>query len=543
MQDSKSDELLPQNAHAAQERPTRAEPVLAQAEAALELDPTLELDARQDEDYTPDEPVSRSGMQYTEPVVKPGSKTVRTDDKVNRMGTASLGKLIVEFAVPSIISMVVNGSYNVLASIFLGLKLGEMGLATVTVATPLMTLALAISVLVGAGGNALAAIKLGEGKRETAERVIANTFILSVVLAVICTILVFLFMDPLLRLSGSTEELLDPSRVFVGITAAGFIFQFLGMGFNNFMRTAGNPNGALYTILAGILTSIVLSYLFVMVFDWGIAGSAWATIIGMFVLAVLVLHYFTRSKKAPFKLRFSLMKPNPRLMANICVLGSAGFFLQAAAVVINLLLNHQLVYYGALDPIGAEGALAAVGVMMRIAFFAFFPLLGISVAIQPLLGYNYGARFYPRVKKTFWISLIWVAAFGVFFWLLVHLFPSPLVMIFGIKSELQGFTIKAIQVMMFLMPFIGLQILGAGYFQATGQPIKSMFLSLTRQLLYLIPLLYFLPLAIQFFVANVTPLQSLYYAYPIADVLSVLTAGTMMFFEWKRLTRLQEAGK
>jgi Na+-driven multidrug efflux pump len=259
----------------------------------------------------------------------------------------------------------------------------------------------------------------------------------------------------------------------------------------------------------------------------------------MFVMAVLVLNYFIRSKTCPLKLKLPMLRPSSRLIANICVLGSAAFFLQIAAVVITILLNNQLNYYGSLDPIGAEGALAGVGVMSRIMIFALFPLLGVSVAVQPLLGYNYGARNYERVKKTFWIALVWMTAFGVFFWLLVHLFPTPIVQMFGIKDELQAFTIRAIQVVMILIPFIGIQILGAGYFQATGQPFKSMFLSLTRQLLYLIPLLYFLPLMIHTVIADVSPLQSLYYAYPIADVLSIITASTMMIIEWKRLDRLK----
>jgi len=455
------------------------------------------------------------------------------------MGAAKPGKLVFEFAVPAIISMVVNGSYNVLASIFLGLKLGEMGLATVTIATPVMTMSLALAVLLTAGGNALAALKLGEGKRETAERVISSTFVLCVVLALILTSLILIFLDPILLLSGSTADLLEPSRIFVGITAIGFIFQFLGMSFNNFMRTAGNPNGSLLTIAVGVSASIVLSFLFVMVFDWGVAGSAWATVMGMFVLAALTVGYFIKSKKSPFKLRLSLMVPKPRLMARICVLGSAAFFLQIAAVVVNLLLNNQIVYYGSLDPLGAEGALASVGVLSRILMFAFFPILGVSVGVQPLLGFNYGARHYARVKKIFLIALVWASAFGIFFWLLVHIVPAPIVGVFGVANELHEFTIKALQVMMLLVPFIGMHILTAGYFQSTGQPFKSMFVSLTRQIIYLVPLLYFMPLAVQQGVLGITSLQSLYYAFPIADVLSVFTASAMMLVEWRRLTRLQ----
>lgn len=458
------------------------------------------------------------------------------------MGTAGLGKLIFEFAIPSIISMIVNGSYQIIDSIFLGLSLQEIGQATVAVASPVMTMSMAISILVGAGGNALAAIKLGEGKRDVAEKVLGNTFTLSVVLALLSTLLVFLFMDPILTFSGATQIIHEPAGIFIGIIAAGFIFQYLGMALNNFMRTAGNPKGALYTMMAGMAVSIVLNYLFVMVLGWGVAGSAWATIIGQFVTCLLVLYYFTLSKRAPFKLKLPALKLKPQLIGSIFALGSPSFFLQAAAVVINLILNNQLTHYGALDPVGAEGALAAIGgVAMRIAMFAFFPILGISVGIQPLLGYNYGAKLYGRVKKTFLISLVWMAGFGTVFWAITMLFPVQIVELFGVQGELHDFTIGAIKVMMILLPILGLQVLATGYFQATGQPLKSMFMSLTRQLIYLIPLLYALPLLVEHVALGITPLQSLYYAYPLSDLLSIITALIMMIIEWRRLAQLQGA--
>ncbi len=531
MPDTTRDDSTREEECAKRESGLKPEPLLKQIEADLELDVTLELDLRDNEDYTPDEPVSKSGMQYSP----------KRDDQINRMGTAPLGKLILEFAVPAILSMVVNGSYNIISSIFLGLRLGELGLATAQATTPLMIMAMAVAVLIGAGGNALAAVKLGEGKREVAERVIGNTFVLSIALGFLCTIAAILLMDPILWLSGSTEQVHEMAKSFVLIIAIGFVPQFLGSGFNNYLRTAGNPSGALYTMLAGALVSTGLSFLFVMVFDWGVVGSAWATVGGMLVTCLTVLYYFTLSKDFPFKLKRSLLVPKLRLMANICVLGSASFFLQIAAVVINLVLNNQLVTYGALDPIGSEGSLAAMGVVMRIAQFSFFTLLGVTVATQPILGYNYGAEIYGRVKSTIKISMIWVMASGVFFWLLVHIFPVQIVELFGVKAELHDFTIKAIQVMMILAPLVGLQVLTSGYFQSTGQPIKSMFVSLTRQLLYLVPLLLFLPILVQQFALGITPLESIYYTYPVADVLSIITAGGMLLREWRRLTRKQKA--
>jgi Na+-driven multidrug efflux pump len=187
---------------------------------------------------------------------------------------------------------------------------------------------------------------------------------------------------------------------------------------------------------------------------------------------------------------------------------------------------------------GAKGALAAIGVVQRIAMFAFFPILGLSIAVQPIIGYNYGAKMIDRVKQTFKLTFLWMVIIGVFFWLLVHIFPEPIVAIFGVDAELYQFTIKAIQVQMFFMPLIGLQVLVSGYFQATGQPLKSIFVSLTRQLLFLIPLFYVLPLVIGFVMTDVTQLESLYYAYPTADLLSIIVSGTMFILEWRRINKM-----
>ncbi|MDR0501430.1 MAG: MATE family efflux transporter [Coriobacteriales bacterium] len=462
--------------------------------------------------------------------------------QVNRLGTAKISRLLLEFAIPSIIGLVVNGLYNLVDSIFLGHGVGEVGLATATVAMPTMIFSMAMGVLIGAGGNALAALKLGEGKHDDAEKVLGNAFTLTVVAAVVCMLLVNVFMDPVLRISGATEVTWEHAHTFVRIISFGFILQFFGMGFNNFIRTAGDPNRALYTMVAGTVLCIILNYLFVIVFKWGIAGSAWATVIGQALSAGLVLWYFAFSRKAPFKLKRKHLPIVPRLVGSIFALGSASFVLQIAAAILNLILNNQLVYYGGLDPIGAEGAQAAIGVVQRVAMFAFFPILGVAMAAAPLFGYNYGAQNFVRVRSAILLSMAWVAAIGVFFWILIHLFPEQICIIFGIKDELLLFTIDALKVQVFFMPLVGLQVVAANYFQSSGQPLKSMFLSLTRQLLYLIPLLYLLPLLathlnVPGLSAMDSPLEGLYYAFPIADILSIVTAGTLMLLEFRKLGR------
>jgi putative MATE family efflux protein len=444
---------------------------------------------------------------------------------------------MIEFAIPAIIGLVVNGLYNIIDAAFLGHGIGQIGRATAQVAMPIMTVGMAIAILIGQGGNALAALRLGAGRRDEAEKVVGNTFTLTIIVSLICVASLFFFMDPLLSLSGATAETWESARVFLSIIGGGMILQFFGMGFNNFIRTAGDPNRAFYTMIIGTLVCIALNYLFVIVFDGGVAGSAWATVIGQGVSAVLVFWYFAYSPKAPFKLRRNLLKLEWRSVKSILALGSAPFVLQVANALLGFLINHQLIILGAQHVITANGALDSIGVVGRVAMFAFFPLLGTAFAAQPLFGYNYGARNYARVKATFKIVMIWVTVFGLFFWILVHLIPGPIVMIFDIKDDLLDFTVKALKVQVFMLPVIGIQIVATQYFQSSGQPLKAMFLSLTRQILYLIPLIYLLPHVITHIFPSLAPLDGLYYAYPVADVLSIITCTTFMIFEFRRLNR------
>jgi putative MATE family efflux protein len=474
---------------------------------------------------------------------KEGETLSKTQEQVDRIGTAKVSRLMFEFAIPAIIGLVVNGLYNIINSVFLGHAEGEVGLAVTTVAMPIMTFSMAVAILIGTGANALIALRLGEGKHSVAERILGNAFTLTIIAAIVCTVGVLIFEDPVLQISGAKAEIWEESRIFIRIISFGFVMIFFGMAFNNFIRTAGDPNRALYTMVAGTVASIILNFLFVMIFKWGVVGAGLATVLGQTVTAVMVYWYFVFSKKAPFKIRLSnlLLKFNVAKM--IFLLGSAAFVLQVGMAIVNVVINNQLAAFGAESPYTAQGALAAIGVVQRVGMFAFFPLMGVAAAAQPIIGYNYGSKDYSRVLTTLKVALIWVMGIGVFFWLLTHLIPGPIVGLFGIAENLREFTIRALIVQMFMMPIMGIQILAANYFQSSGQPFKSMFISLTRQILFLIPLLYIMPMVIGYFGPSFIPLDGVYYAIPVADVLSVLVSGGFMLYEWRKLRRMNRAQK
>lgn len=463
-------------------------------------------------------------------------------DKVTRMGTASIPRLIVEFAIPSILGMLVNGAYNVIDSIFLGQAMGEIGLATATVAMPIMTVFMAISMLVGNGGNALAALRMGEGNREEAERSLANTVSLSLVFAVIVAVVAHIpaCIDGLLSVSGATPEDWEYARSFIQIISIGFVFQCIGMGVNNFIRTAGAPNRALGTMIIGAVACTVFNFLFVMVLGWGVQGSALATVCGQAISCAFVLWYFLFTKNVPMKLRGHLMPLHPRVVGLIVSLGLASFAVQAGMAVVNFVLNNLLNLYGAMSPIGAEGALASIGVVQRVSMFAVLPLIGVSIAIQPLLGFNYGAHLFERVKKTLWCGILGATGIGVVLWGLVHLFPEQIVGFFGITNpELLDFTVFALKVQLLMLPIVGFQIVGSNYFQATGQPAKSIFLSLTRQILFLVPLLVVLPMMLPQWLPQFGSLDALYFATPVSDFLAIFTTVVFIIIEMGRLKKLE----
>ncbi len=464
------------------------------------------------------------------------------DSRTARMGTDSIPKLIAEFAIPAIVGMLVNGAYNVIDSIFLGQAMGEIGLSVATAAMPLMTIFMAVGMLIGNGGNALAALRLGEGNRDAAEKSLGNTVCLGIIIAFIVAIAISIppCMEALLALSSVTPEIHDYTYGFVRIISLGVIFQIIGLGVNNFIRTAGAPNRALLTMVIGTVACVALNFLFVIVLGWGVNGSALATVLGQGVSCLSVLWYFTLTKGVAFKLYAKNLKLEAEVVGFIFSLGAASFIMQMAMSVINFLVNYLLVLYGGQSPLGPENALASIGVVQRCAMFSVLPLIGTAVAVQPLLGYNYGAGFIPRVRKTLLCGIAAATGIATVMWIFVMLLSGDIVSFFGIRDDsLREFTAFALKIQLLVLPLVGMQIVTSNYFQATGQPMKSIILSLTRQVLFLIPLYIVLPIVLPVLVPSLNSLDALYFAVPFADILAVATTGGFLFFELRRLGKLE----
>lgn len=462
-------------------------------------------------------------------------------EQIERFGTGDIRKIMREFAIPAIIGIIVNALYNIIDTIVLGHVVGELGLAATTVATPMMTLMMALSMLIGVGGNSLTALKFGEGKKEEAEKVLGNAATMMVIMGIIVGVAGNIFIDPLLWASGVTDASYEMSRQFISIILMGFIFQSVGFGLNNFIRTAGAPGRALMTMIVGAVACTVFNILFVVVFGWGVRGSALATIVGQAISAATVVQYFL-SKKAPFGFKRANFKLDLLLDKQILVLGIAPMLLQLAGAVVNVVFNHLCVKYGALSVIGSEGALASMGVTFKIAMVSMMPAIGITQAAQPLLGYNYGAQIWPRVRETFKVAMIWATVICTATFVIVQLFPGPIMSIFGIEEKLYDFSEVAVRICTVMFPIIGMQMVGSNYFQATGQPMKATLLTMTRQLLYLIPLFFIMP---EFFinVLGVDGMFGLCASMPASDLLAFITTIIFDKREMNRIRALEaEAG-
>ncbi len=458
----------------------------------------------------------------------------------DRMGTEPLWKLLFEFSIPAIIMMVFNMLYSVVDTAFLGWALPDgSGVAVVTLAQPVMTILMAFPMLAGQGGSALGAIQLGRGDKPIVERTLGNTTFLLISMAAAVAVLAFICIDPLLKLLATPADIWDETRLFVQIICVGSVFQCLGMGLNNFLRVAGKPNLSLATSVLGTVMCIVFNYLLVILLGWGVAGSAIATLLGMCCGMVPVIWYFVAAKTAPFHLRASCLRPELGLVGQICMLGLASFAMQCAQVITSLVFNEVVTKYGALDPIGETGALAAVGVAFRSMMVTFCPLIGITMGAQPIIGYNYGARNWQRVLDIFKMATWFGIGLGAFFFAFCHLAPELIVSLFGLKSGLADFAIRCVLIMSTFLPLVGFQIVGSNYFQASGQPIKAAVLGLTRQVLFLIPLYLFAPpIFASWF--GYSELLGVVTCVPAADILSVAFTAGFVAYEVKKLRDLRD---
>jgi putative MATE family efflux protein len=448
----------------------------------------------------------------------------------NRLGEDSVSSLLLKFSIPAITGMIVNALYNVVDKMFVGNYVGPDGLAGLTIGFPIMIILMAFSMLVGFGATSLISIRLGEHKKEEAEVIAGNAVILLILVSLIISILGLIFIDPLLKLFGASEHVLPYAREYLSIILYGAVFQGIGFGMNNFIRAEGNPKMAMFTMLIGAITNIVLDYTFIAIFGWGIKGAAIATIISQAVSAAWVLSYFLTGKST-IKLYSNNLKLRKSVVLGIFSIGMAPFSMQVASSLITIILNKSLGNYG------GDRAIAAMGIINGISTLILMPIFGINQGVQPIIGYNYGAKKYARVKKALKYAITAATVVVTAWFIIIRIFPEGLIRIFNKKDpELIALGARGLKIYFTFLPVIGAQIVSSNYFQAVGKPKQAMFLSLSRQVVLLLPALLVLP---KFF-----GLDGVFMAGPFSDLGSSIITIIWLIVELRNLDskHMEEAG-
>lgn len=448
-------------------------------------------------------------------------------DRSQRLGEASIPRLLAAFSLPAIVGMLAQALYNVVDQVFIGRALGPNGMAGITVALPYMLVLVAFGMLVGFGASAVVSLRLGEHKRNEAEQVLGNAVSLLLAVSVVITVISLAFLNPLLRLFGASDTVLPYAHDYVGIIALGSVFQVCGFGLNAVIRGEGNPRVAMLTLLIGVFLNVVLAPLFIFGFGWGMKGAGLATVLSQAVSATWVFAYFLGGKSV-LKLHFGMLRLRWPVCAVILAIGSPLFLMQMAASVMNSLLNNQLRTYG------GDLAISTMGIIYAGFMMTAMPIFGLNQGAQPIVGYNYGARKFGRVKKTWQLAVMAATMIALTGFSVMMFFPVQMIHVFNRDNEeLLKLGCHAIRLAVIMLPLIGFQIVSATYFQAVGKPKQAMLLMLSRQVLLLIPAVLILP---RFF-----GLDGVWLALPISDFLASLTTGTCIFFELRHLTERHQA--
>lgn len=457
-------------------------------------------------------------MEHAPPTPLP--ETNATDS----IGTDTVGRLLLRFSIPAIVGMLVQALYNVVDRMFIGHGIGPHGIAGVTLSFPLMMAMVSFSILVGVGANTLFSIRMGEGRREEAERILGNAFGLLFFVPLAASLVALAWLDPLLRLVGTSEELLPHARVYARIVLAGSALSTTGHGLSHFIRSDGRPVVSMVAMLIGAIANVLLDPLFIFVFRWGMAGAAWATVISQGLSFVWCFAYFlspqanTRLRRRHLRLDFK------RLVWPILSIGFAPFAMNFANSLLNVVLHRGLREYG------GDSAIAAMGILSAYMSVIFMPVFGITQGAQPLIGYNFGARKLDRVRHLFWTTASATTALMVVGWVVSQLFPVPILRLFvAADSELIPLGVRALRIFTLAFPIIGFPIAAGQFFQAIGKPIPAGFLALSRQILLFVPFILVFP--------RFWGLPGIFAAAPVSDVLTTLIAVVLVTREMRALRR------
>ena len=435
----------------------------------------------------------------------------------NPLAYEDISKLLKGFAIPSITATLVSSLYNIVDQIFIGQGVGYLGNAATNVSYPLSTICLAISLLLGIGSAARFSLYLGKGEPDKAARLAGNGVLLMAGAGVLYLVIGEAFLTPLLRVFGATEEVLPYAQQYAGIVLLGMPFLILTNGISNLIRADGSPRYSMLCMLAGAIVNTILDPVFIFGMKWGVFGAALATILGQFLSFFMAMRYLWHFKTIRITRQCFVLDLWDSLRT--FYMGISSCINQVAITLVQIVLNNSLTYYGAASIYGTDIPLAACGIVMKTNAILLSIIVGISQGVQPIIGFNYGAKKYDRVRRAYLLAIQWNFAVSAVGFVLFQFLPGPIISIFGSGDELYfEFSILFMRTFLFMVLVNGVQLLSSNFFTAIGKALKGLLLSLTRQVFFLIPLILILPLKLGIFgVLLAGPI-----AYFIAFVVSVV---------------------
>lgn len=450
----------------------------------------------------------------------------------NPLGYEKLSRLLRSYAIPSVIAMLVSSLYNIVDQIFIGQGVGYLGNAATNVAYPLTTICLAIALLIGIGSASRFSLKLGAGEPDQAAQAVGTAVCMMITMGVVYVIVIEAFLNPLLHAFGATADVLPYAQEYTRITAVGMPLLILTNGMSNLARADGSPKYSMTCMLLGAVINTILDPIFIFVCKWGVAGAAAATVIGQLASCIMALNYLRFFRHIHLERRhFGLYLPVCRTIAS---LGMSSSLNQIAITFVQIVLNNSLIYYGAQSPYGSDIPLAACGIVMKTNAILLAIIIGISQGSQPIIGFNYGAAQYARVRGIYKLAISCNLVVSLVGFLLFEFCPRAIISVFGTGDVLYyEFAVRFMRIFLFMVLVNGVQLISSNFFSAIGKPIKGAFLSLTRQVIFLIPALLLLPLAFG--------LDGILFAGPVADGAAFVATTILITLEFRKIHALERA--
>lgn len=442
------------------------------------------------------------------------------------LGEAPIGKLLLQYSVPAIIGMIVNALYNIVDRMFIGNipNIGSLAITGVGITMPIMTIILAFGMLIGIGATANISLNLGKGNRPTAEKLLGNAFTLSIIVGLAIAIVGTICANPILNLFGASENTLFYAKEYLNIILLGCTFNILSFSLNSTVRADGNPKMSSLTMVIGCGTNIILDYVFIFIFNLGVKGAALATIISQAITFFIILYYYTIGN-SNLKLKVENFKLKKHLVTMTFAIGIAPFATQIANSLVQVIANNALKTYGSDLAIGAMTVISSLNIVFMM------PIFGINQGCQPIIGFNYGAKKYKRAKETFKYATMAACVICIIGFTIIQCFPTQIISLFNNDPELTNLAMRGIRIYLLMMPILGINIVATSYYQSIGKAKVSMFVSLLRQVILLIPFTIILPKFIG--------LDGVWAAGACADSLSVIITLILLRKEFKQLDKMQ----